>query len=81
MVAAQKRTSVGGTAQWPLALEEELRSPVLTRSSMMHRSGRGMTRVTCSAVVQLDLCSILLSRSFIQGRRQLDKDSQPHSVQ
>jgi hypothetical protein len=29
---------------------------------------------------QLDLCSILLSRSFSQGRRQLNKDSLPHSV-
>jgi hypothetical protein len=28
----------------------------------------------------LDLCSILLSHSFSQGRRQLDKDSLPHSV-
>jgi hypothetical protein len=29
---------------------------------------------------QLDLCSILLSHSFSQGRRQLDKDSLPHIV-
>ncbi len=29
---------------------------------------------------QLDLCSVLLSRSFSQGRRQLDKDSLPRSV-
>jgi hypothetical protein len=30
--------------------------------------------------LQLDLCSILLSRSFRQGHRQLDKDFRPHSV-
>jgi hypothetical protein len=30
--------------------------------------------------LQLDLCSILLSRSFRQGHRLLDKDSLPHSV-
>jgi hypothetical protein len=30
--------------------------------------------------LQLDLCSILLSRNFSQGRRQLDKDSLPRSV-
>jgi hypothetical protein len=30
--------------------------------------------------LQLDLCSILLRRSFSQGRRQLDKDSLPRSV-
>jgi hypothetical protein len=30
--------------------------------------------------LQLGLCSVLLSRSFSQGRRQLDKDSLPHSV-
>jgi hypothetical protein len=30
--------------------------------------------------LQLDLCSILLSDSFSQGRRQLDKDSLPHSI-
>jgi hypothetical protein len=30
--------------------------------------------------LQLDLCSILLNRSFSQGRRQLDKDSLPRSV-
>jgi hypothetical protein len=29
---------------------------------------------------QLDLCSVLLSRSFCQGRRQLNKDSLPRSV-
>jgi hypothetical protein len=29
---------------------------------------------------QLDLCSVFLSRSFCQGRRQLDKDSLPRSV-
>jgi hypothetical protein len=29
---------------------------------------------------QLDLCSVLLSHRFCQGRRQLDKDSLPHSV-
>jgi hypothetical protein len=30
--------------------------------------------------LQLDLCSILLRRSFSQGHRQLDKDSLPRSV-
>jgi hypothetical protein len=30
--------------------------------------------------LQLDLCSILLSHSFSQGHRQLDKYSPPHSV-
>jgi hypothetical protein len=30
--------------------------------------------------LQLDLCSILFSRSFSQGRRQLDKNSLPYSV-
>jgi hypothetical protein len=30
--------------------------------------------------LQLDLCSVLLSRSFSQGRMQLDKDSLSHSV-
>jgi hypothetical protein len=30
--------------------------------------------------LQLDLCSILLNRSFSQGRRQLDKDFLPHSI-
>jgi hypothetical protein len=29
---------------------------------------------------QLDLCSILLSHSFSQGHRPLDKDSLPHCV-
>jgi hypothetical protein len=29
---------------------------------------------------QLDMCSILPSRSFSQGRRQLDNDSLPRSV-
>jgi hypothetical protein len=30
--------------------------------------------------LQLNLCSILLSHSFSQGRRQLDKDSLPRNV-
>jgi hypothetical protein len=30
--------------------------------------------------LQLDLCSVLLSHSFNQGRRPLYKDSLPHSV-
>jgi hypothetical protein len=30
--------------------------------------------------IQLDLCSVLLSHSFCQGRRQLDKDSSPRNV-
>jgi hypothetical protein len=30
--------------------------------------------------LQLDLCSILLSRSFSRGRMQLDKDTVPRSV-
>jgi hypothetical protein len=29
---------------------------------------------------QLDLCSVLLSHSFSQGHKQLDKDSLPHSI-
>jgi hypothetical protein len=28
----------------------------------------------------VDLCFVLLNRSFSQGHRQLDKDSLPHSV-
>jgi hypothetical protein len=30
--------------------------------------------------LQLDLCSILLSRNFSQGHMKLDKDSLPHNV-
>jgi hypothetical protein len=30
--------------------------------------------------LELDICSVLLSHSFSQGRRQLDKDFLPHSV-
>jgi hypothetical protein len=30
--------------------------------------------------LQLDLCSVLLSRSFSQGRRQLDKNSRPRNI-
>jgi hypothetical protein len=30
--------------------------------------------------LQLDMCSVLLSRNFSQGRRQLDKDSLPRNI-
>jgi hypothetical protein len=56
--------------------EMENKAPVL-------ENHRGVMAVDLHYVLlhlQLDLCSIMLSRSFSRSRRQLDKDFLPHSI-
>jgi hypothetical protein len=63
------------------ALVLENRRGVIERKRKLvcqHQSGSSSRPVLLH--LQLDLCSILLSHSFSQGHRQLDKDSLPRSV-
>jgi hypothetical protein len=64
-----------------MALVLENRRGVMERKCKLvcqHQPGSSSRPVLLR--LQLDLCSVLLRRSFSQGCRQLDKDSLPHSV-
>jgi hypothetical protein len=62
------------------ALVLENRRGVMERKRRLvrqHQSGSSSRPVLLQLL--LDLCSVLLSRSFSLGRKQLDKDFLPHS--
>jgi hypothetical protein len=50
------------------------------KRELVHQHQSSSSSMPVLLRLQLDLCSILLRRSFSQGHRQLDKDSLPHSV-
>jgi hypothetical protein len=63
------------------ALVLENRRGVMERKrKLVHQHQPSSSSKPLVATSQLDLCSIQLSRRFCQGRRQLEKDSLPHSV-
>jgi hypothetical protein len=50
------------------------------KCKLVHQHQRGCSSRPVLLCFLLDLCSVLLSHSFSQGCRQLDKDSLPHNV-
>jgi hypothetical protein len=68
-----------GMVNKALVLENH-RSVLGSKRKLVHQHQSGSSSRPVLLRLQLDLCSILFSRSFSQGRRQMDKDSLPYNV-
>jgi hypothetical protein len=76
---AQDFENIQGMMNKALVLENH--RGVMERKHMLgHQHQPGSSSRSHAATSQVDLCYVLLSHSFNQGRRQLDKISLPHSV-
>jgi hypothetical protein len=58
---------------------ENHRGVMERKRRLVHQHQSGSSSRPMLLRLLLDLCSILLSRSFSLGRKQLDKDFLPHS--
>jgi hypothetical protein len=71
--------NIQGMVNKALVLENH-RGLMERKRKLVHQHQPGSSSRPRVATFQLDLCSVLLSSSFSQGCRQLDKDSLPRSV-
>jgi hypothetical protein len=59
---------------------ENCRGVMDRKRKLVHQHQSGSSSEPCVATSSADLCFVLLSHSFSQGCRQLDKDFPPRSV-